>query len=125
MSAALTGLGRENAVRIPFIVSRSVRVYDPHRKPPEWNRLLQGPEVAVFTEDAASQQPIGADSEGPTCEIFDDIQSAELYSRALVAANSKLRCMIFDGNGRAGDPIALYENPKLRTGEISGAFRRW
>jgi len=32
--------------------------------------------------------------------------------------------MIFDSKGRGSDPIAVYENPKLRTGEISGPFRR-
>lgn len=106
-------------------MSRVVRVYDPARNPPEWNRLLKGTEVAVFTEDAVSEQPIGLEGQVPTCEIFDDISSAEGHCKEVVAGNLKLRCMVFDSNGRTGDPLAVYENPNLRTGEISGRFRRW
>lgn len=78
----------------------------------------------MFSEDAVSGLPAG-DSEGPTCEIFDDIRLAELHCKELVAADVKLRCMVFDSNGRGADPVAVYENPGLRTGEITGSFRRW
>lgn len=113
-----------SCARFSSTVTRTVRVYDPNRDPPEWNRLLRGTEVAVFTEEAVTGVPIG-DQEGPTCEVFDNIRTAELYCKELVAANAKVRCMVFDSNGRGGDPIALYESPNVRSGEITGSFRRW
>jgi hypothetical protein len=32
---------------------------------------------------------------------------------------------VFDSTGRAGGPIATYENPKLRSREITSGVRRW
>ena len=106
-------------------MTRVVRVYDPHRDPPEWNRLLRGSEVAVFTEDANAELPATNSLREPTCEIFDDLSAAEVHCKALVASNLKLRCLVFDARGRGGEPIGVYVNPKLRTNEISGRFRRW
>ncbi|HWC15506.1 MAG TPA: hypothetical protein VG498_00740 [Terriglobales bacterium] len=104
---------------------RIVKVYDSMRSPPEWNRLLTGTEVAVFTEDAHSELPVDGDSGEPICEIFDNIESAVNHCRNLVAERPQLRCQVFDSHGRGGDPIAVYQSTKLRSREITGRFRRW
>lgn len=106
-------------------MSKLVKVYDPGRNPPEWNRLLRCTEVAVFTEDGQAEVPLLNGCREPTCEIFDNIESAASYCRALVSEKPRLRCVIFDSRGRSGDPLAVYENPRLRTREITGRFRRW
>ena len=106
-------------------MSRTVRVYDPSRDPPEWQQLLRGSEVAVFTEDAHGDIPTKDAAGMPTCEIFDDIRTAEVHCNAMIATNPSLRCLVFDSTGRGGDPIATFQSPKLRTGELSSRFRRW
>lgn len=106
-------------------MSRVIRVYDPNRNPAEWNRVLIGSEVAVFVEDAVAELPL-QDTEGSaTCEIFDDTKAAETHCLKIIGDDPRLRCLVFDSRGRGGDPIAAYENPRLRTKEISGSFRRW
>ena len=50
---------------------------------------------------------------------------AGLHCKQVVIDNPRLRCLIFDSRGRGGGPIAVYEHPKLRTGELTGPFRRW
>ena len=104
-------------------MSKVVRVYDPTRKPPEWNALLNQSQVAVFVEDGQKELPAGGAE--PTCEIFDDLPSAETHCKELVRQNPKLRCSIFDHNGRGGEPLAVYESPELLNRELSIHFRRW
>lgn len=106
-------------------MSRIVAVYDPKRNPTEWNRMLEGSQVAVFVEDARAELPVRNSSGQPTCELFDNIDLAELHCTQVVTDNPQLRCLVFDRRGRGGDPIAVYEHPKLSTGELTGPFRRW
>jgi|1186.fasta_scaffold491273_1 hypothetical protein len=106
-------------------MSRIVPVYDPKRNPTEWNRMLAGSQVAVFVEDARAELPVRNSSNQPTCELFDNIDLAGLHCKQVVIDNPRLRCLIFDSRGRGGGPIAVYEHPKLRTGELTGPFRRW
>src|SRR5689334_17535699 len=104
---------------------KTVRVYDPKRNPPEWNHLLIGSQVTVFAEDAYSETP-AADAVGQaTCEIFDDLETAETHCRELAAHDANTRYVIFDRRGRGSEPLAIIESPKLRTGAITGSFRRW
>ena len=104
---------------------RVVRVYDPNRRPAEWTGLLSGPEVAVFVEDALAELPLKDEEGHAACEIFVDIKAAEIHCRSIIAVDAKLRCLVFDAKGRGGEPLAVYESPRLRTQEISGPFRRW
>lgn len=104
-------------------MSKVVLVYDPNRDPQEWNELLNGSQVAVFVEDAHRELPLGGSE--PTCEIFDDLQAAEEHCKHLTERDPTLRCLVFDRNGRGGDPLATYESPKFRTRELTVRFRRW
>jgi hypothetical protein len=106
-------------------MSKIVKVYDAARKPPEWHRMLIGTEVALFTEDADAELPLTGDSGEPICQIFDSMEVAANHARNLVAEKPRLRCLVFDGRGRSGDPLAVYQNSKLRSREITGRFRRW
>jgi len=104
-------------------MSKVVRVYDPNRNPPNWNALLNDSQVAVFVEDGYKELPLGGTE--PTCEIFDDLTTAEAHCKELIQQNPRLRCLIFDHNGRGTDPLAVYESPKLLNRELSIRFRRW
>src|SRR5689334_18635033 len=104
-------------------MSKVVRVYDPSRNPPEWNALLKDSQVAVFIEDGHKELPLGGAE--PTCEIFENLPSAEAHCKELVRQNPELRCSIFDQNGRGREPLAVYEDPKLVNRELSIRFRRW
>ena len=104
-------------------MSKVVRVYDPNRNPPEWNALLTASQVAVFLEDGHKELPLGGAE--PTCEIFDDLLAAEAHCRQLDQQNPRLRCLVFDHNGRGGNPLATYESPKLGRRELTTGFRRW
>ncbi|HWY71421.1 MAG TPA: hypothetical protein VNX88_22330 [Terriglobales bacterium] len=104
-------------------MSKVVRVYDPNRNPPEWSALLSDSQVAVFVEDDHQELPLsGAE---PTCEIFDDLPAAEAHCKQLIQRSPRLRCLVFDHNGRGGDPLAVYESPKLMSQELTTRFRRW
>jgi hypothetical protein len=89
------------------------------------NRLLSGSQVAVFTEDAHAEIPLRDASGEATCEIFDNVDLAELHCRQLSAAHPAARYLVFDSRGRGAEPLAIYESPRLRTREITGRFRRW
>ena len=106
-------------------MSKVVTVYDPKRNPPDWNALLDASEVAVFVEDGEREFPLGGSPTEPTCEIFDDLTAAEVHCKRLVEQNPKLRCLVFDRNGRGGNPLAIYEGPKLANRELTTRFRRW
>ena len=104
-------------------MSKVVRTYDPNRNPPEWNRLLNQSQVAVFVEDGDRELPLGGAE--PTCEIFDDLAQAEIHCQQLIEQDSRLRCLVFDRNGRGGNPLATFESPKLGRRELTSRFRRW
>jgi hypothetical protein len=108
-----------------YIMSKIVKVYDAARNPPEWHRMLIGAQVALFTEDADAELPLTGDSREPICEIFDSLELAATHARNLVSEKPRWRCLVFDSRGRGGDPIAVYQNSKLRSREITGRFRRW
>src|SRR5438477_32777 len=97
-------------------MSKVVRIYDPKRNPTEWNQLLNASQVAVFVEDGDRELPLGGSE--PTCEIFDDLSHAQIHCQKLIEQNSKLRCLVFDRNGRGGNPLATYEGPKLGGREL-------
>jgi len=104
-------------------MSKVVRIYDPKRNPAEWHQLLNASQVAVFVEDGDRELPLGGSE--PTCEIFDDLSQAAIHCQQLIEQNAKLRCLVFDHNGRGGNPLATYESPALGRRELTSRFRRW
>src|SRR5947199_9820606 len=105
------------------MVSRTVRVYDRSRNPPEWSQLLRTNEVAVFVEYADRELPVTDSTHQPTCDILTDLHAAELHCQEIIANRPDVRCVVFDSRGRAGDPLATYESPRcehMKSPEDSG-----
>ena len=89
-------------------------------------------EFAVLCEDArtgAAKQPNNTLAPTPhsqVCTIFDSRQAAEEFARERVAVYPAMRCLVFDHEGRAGQPLLIVNRPEFAPrGEIGPAFRRW
>jgi hypothetical protein len=89
-------------------------------------------EFAVLCEDArtgAAKQPDNAVASNPgrqLCTIYDSRQEAEAFAREQVERYPTMRCLVFDHEGRAGQPLLTVIRPEFAPrGEIGPAFRRW
>ena len=89
-------------------------------------------EFAVLCEDArtgAAKQPdnsLPTNAHSQTCIIFDSRQKADDFARNQVATYPAMRCLVFDHEGRAGQPLLVVNHPEFEPrGDIGPAFRRW
>ena len=89
-------------------------------------------EFAVLCEDARTgspKQPDNTPAPGPSlhiCTISDSRQEAEEFARDQVERYPTMRCVVFDHEGRAGQPLLVVNRPEFAfRGEIGLAFRRW
>ena len=89
-------------------------------------------EFAVLCEDArtgAAKQPdntVAPNPESQLCTISDARPEAEAFARDQVDRYPTMRCLVFDHDGRAGQPVLAVFRPEFAPrGEMGPAFRRW
>ena len=95
---------------------RHVLLYDPSRVPADWTAVVRPGQYAVFLTDVETSAPIQADgmsvksAAGHFCLLFDSLPEAEVYCREAVSKVSRLKCEVFDSDGRANAPVAIFVN---------------
>jgi hypothetical protein len=111
---------------------RTVPIFEESAHPPVWSDRMRLGEFAVLCEDArtgAAKQPDNTLAPTPhsqVCTIFDSRQAAEEFARERVAVYPAMRCLVFDPEGRAGQPLLIVNRPEFAPrGEIGPAFRCW
>src|SRR6476646_3246749 len=113
-------------------VLRTILIYDERAHPPAWSdRMILG-EFGILCEDARTGSPKqpdntpAPDASGQICTISDSRQEAEEFARDQVERYPTMRCVVFDHEGRAGQPLLVVNRPEFAPrGEIGPAFRRW
>jgi hypothetical protein len=111
---------------------RTVPIFEDRAHPPVWSDRMSHGEFAVLCEDArtgAAKQPDNTPAPNPSrqiCTISDSRQEAEDFARDRVERYPTMRCVVFDHEGRAGQPLLTVNRPEFAPrGEIGPAFRRW
>jgi hypothetical protein len=107
-----------------------VRLYDPHRRPPNWTDIIQPGQFVAFAKDLdsgaacdAAGKPFPSSGE-ITCVIFDGIEEAGAFCRAAVQRVPALRFDVFDAAGRAKPPLLTVVHPS-RVATLDGGNPRW
>lgn len=101
----------------PQMEGREIKIYDPRRRPPEWTDLVSPTGCAVFLKNAAtgtSLSPRGAgfaSERDCTCLLFDTVEQAGAFGRAMVRQYPFMCCEIFDAEGRANPPLLVVLHP--------------
>jgi hypothetical protein len=111
---------------------RTVPIFEDRAHPPVWSDRMSPGEFAVLCEDArtgAAKQPDNTPALNPSrqiCTISDSRQEAEDFARDRVERYPTMRCVVFDHEGRAGQPLLTVNRPEFAPrGEIGPSFRRW
>jgi len=99
---------------------RELILYEPGRKPADWNETLSPDERAVFFVDVSTGAVRDADGRAwrrgrpDSCLLFDNAKAARAYCLERVAQFPDLRCEIFDSRGRAVLPSEIIVNERYR-----------
>jgi hypothetical protein len=112
-----------------------VRVYDPHRRPPNWTEMIRPGQFVAFTKDLDSG--VACDTAGMpfhspdeiACLIFDSLEEAGAFCRDSVQRVPALRFDVFDSGGRVLPPLLTVVHPSrmatLDGNPRSTAFNKW
>lgn len=106
-----------------------IRLFDPRRKPQDWNELMHPTECAVFLRDRTSSNPLASDGQAyaspaeVTCIVFSCLDAAIRFCEARVRALPRLRCEIYDSQGLAHPPLAVILHPEAQPKEDAGPIR--
>jgi hypothetical protein len=114
---------------------REVLLYDPSRSPVDWTALVRRGQYAVFLTDVETSAPIQADgtsiksAASHFCLLFDSLPEAEVYCREAISRVPRLKCEVFDSDGRANAPVAIFVNDqyehKIDTEERARRLIQW
>ena len=114
---------------------QEVALYDPHRKPAGWRGVILPSQYAVFLSDVETETELTSDGSylGPgmpsSCLIFDLLEETERYCRRRVEDIPRLRCDVFDSQGKAQPPLATFVNQrhqdKLESPAKAARLMRW
>lgn len=104
-----------------------IRLFDPRRKPGDWTDIIRSTQCAVFLKDRETARARTLDGkpfsnpDHATCLIFDGIGDAQQFCQAQVQAFPHLRCEIYDSEGLAHPPLAVFVHPDHQDAEESGS----
>ena len=96
---------------------QEVLLFDRNRKPAVWLDLMRAGQYAVFMADPETRAGMTSDGRytghdlPDTCLIFDSFDEAVEYCRSKVREAARLRCEVFDSQGRANPPAAVFVSP--------------
>lgn len=95
---------------------RELLLYVPTRDPCDWTSIISPGQYAVFLTDVESSAPVRADgrlaesSADHFCLLFDSLAEADRYCNESVEKNPRLKCEVFDSEGRINAPVAVFVN---------------
>jgi len=114
---------------------REVLLHDVKRVPANWTELVSRGQYVVFLTDVESCAPVHTDgtpvnrAAEHSCLLFDSLAQAEKYCRGEVTRIPRLKCEIFDSQGRANAPVLTFVNEryshKINTEARAGRIFRW
>lgn len=110
---------------------RELLLYDPKRRPADWNEHLADGECAVFLSDVRSDAQVTADgSPKPlttpsVCLVFDSREVATAWCTQRVSEIEHLRCELYDRRGMAPGPMATFVNPKYASRVPNRRRAKW
>jgi hypothetical protein len=99
-------------------VMKELLLYDALRVPANWTALLSRRQYAVFLTDVESCAPVRVDGTSVNrvaehfCLVFDSLVQAEKYCREEVRRVPRVKCEIFDSEGRANAPVMILVNER-------------
>jgi|KBSSwiStaDraftv2_1062776.scaffolds.fasta_scaffold50545_4 hypothetical protein len=114
----LVSTHREMRSALIWYVMREVLLHDAKRVPANWTGLVSGGQHAAFLTDIESCAPVYADGTPVQraaehfCWLFDSLAQAETYCREEVTKIPRVKCQIFDSQGRANAPVAIVVNDR-------------
>ena len=114
---------------------QDIVLYDPNRVPPDWMALICPGQYAAFLTDVESSAPVRPDGSlvksatDHFCLLFDSLSEAENYCCQAVKKVPRLKCELFDSEGRLNAPVAVFVNPeyahKIDTEARARRLVRW
>ena len=103
-----------------------LRLFDPHRDPPDWTDLLARGDCAVFLKhrtDSTALAPDGrpyANLRDYTCVVFHTLDAAQRFCESKVHDLPHVRCEIYDNDGLLHPPMLVILHPEFQLKEDSG-----
>ena len=100
---------------------QEVTLYDRSRKPSSWMEIIRPGQYAAFFSDVETgteMSPAGvylAPGMTHSCLIFDSLTEAANYCRQRVEEVNGLQCDVFDSQGRANPPVAVFVHKRYET----------
>src|SRR5258705_11800486 len=88
--------------------SRTLLLFDPNAQPQCWNERMTSTEYAVLysgIQPLPSDHRDGTPTSGPYCTVFNTLAEAEEHATHQVALIPTLRCLIYDHQGLAVQPV--------------------
>ena len=114
---------------------QDVVLYDRNRVPPDWMAIICPGQYAAFLTDVESSAPVRPDGSlvksavDNFCLLFDSLSEAESYCCQEVKKVPRLKCEVFDSEGRVNAPVAVFVNQeyehKLDTEARAQRLVRW
>jgi hypothetical protein len=98
---------------------KEVLLHDPKRQPVDWVSLVSPGQYAVFFTDVATSAPIRHDgtlvnrAAEHFCLLFDSLAEAERYCRDAINRAPRLKCEVFDSEGRKNAPVVVFVNARF------------
>jgi hypothetical protein len=111
----------------PTPTGGEIKVYDPSRRPRDWNLLLDASQCAAFFRREGTQIPLSSEGvpfdnfRDSTFLLFDSLEAARTFCEAQVQRHPDLCCEIFDHTGRASPPLLTILHPDVAAKDESSA----
>ena len=105
-----------------------VRLYDPARRPPNWDDVIRPTQFVAFSSDVDGGGSTDADGNpfpstaSATCLVFDSLAEARRFCEARVAEVPSVRFEVFDARGRVEAPLVVIVS-RSRAGTLEGSRR--
>jgi hypothetical protein len=90
---------------------RSVRLYDPGRRPVNWTEIIGPGQFSAFSKALDTGLPCDpegrpfADAAAAACVLFDSLDEARAFCESAVLVQPGIRFDVFDASGRVNPPL--------------------
>jgi hypothetical protein len=116
---------------MPVAEGTEILLFDRGRRPSAWTEAIAPSQYAVFLTDLETTMPCSSAgvpqaAAACTCTVFDSLDAAERFANECVRRFPRLRCDVFDAEGRALPPLLVITHPDRRNSiEAAGPSPRW